>query len=63
MIPASYLYKNVFNETWGDPRSNRAEAVCEPRGPSRGHGVGLIGLLASVMPLETERHVRRTRHA
>ena len=62
MIPASYLYKHVFTEAWGDPRNNAAEAVdCGPRGPNRGRLVGLIGLLASVLPLELERE-RRVRH-
>ena len=59
MIPASYLYKDVFTQAWGDPRKLEAEPVAgEPRGPSRGHFAGLIGLLASVLPLELERHRR-----
>jgi hypothetical protein len=57
MIPASYLYKDVFTRSWGDPRKSESEPLaCEPRGPSKGHFIGLIGLLASVLPLATERH-------
>lgn len=64
MIPASYLYKDVFTQAWGDPENMQAEPVaCEPRGPRKGHFVGLIGLLASVLPLETERGRRVARHA
>ncbi len=63
MIPASYLYKDVFAETWGDPRNNKAEPVeCEPRGPDKGRFVGLAGLLAAMMPLEIDRHRRVVRH-
>ena len=63
MIPASYLYKNVYTQAWGDPANRQAEPVeTEPRGPSKGHFVGLIGLLASVLPLETERGRRVVRH-
>jgi hypothetical protein len=62
MIPASYLYKDIYTRNWGDPHSMRAEPVeCEPRGPSQGRFVGLAGLLASVLPLELERG-RRVRH-
>lgn len=62
MIPASYLYKDVFTQSWGDPRNMQAEPVeCEPRGPTKGHLVGLIGLLASVLPLEMSRHGRLVR--
>ena len=62
MIPASYFYKDVFTEAWGDPRNMQAEPVeCDPRGPRKGRFVGLIGLLAAVMPLEIERG-RRVRH-
>lgn len=57
MIPASYLYKDVFNQAWGDPRQPGAEPVaCDRHGPRGGHFVGLAGLLASVLPLETKRH-------
>jgi len=60
MIPASYLYKDAFTQAWGDPRNMKAEPIeCEPRGPSKGHLAGLAGLLAAVLPLETERHGRR----
>jgi hypothetical protein len=56
MIPASYLYKNVFSEAWGDPRDRRAApTACEPPAPGGGHFVGLAGLLASVLPLELGR--------
>jgi len=56
MIPASYFYKDVYTQSWGDPRKAEAEPVaCEPRGPSKGHFAGLAGLLALVLPLETER--------
>jgi len=63
MIPASYFYKDVFTEAWGDPRNGQAEPVDEgnTRGPRKGRLVGLIGLLASVFPLEIERG-RRVRH-
>ena len=64
MIPASYFYKDAFNEAWGDPHKMQAVPVeTEPRGPTKGHRVGLIGLLASVLPLETKRHGRLMRHA
>jgi hypothetical protein len=56
MIPASYLYKDIFTQAWGDPRNVQAEPVeCEPRGPSKGRFAGMIGLLASALPLEIER--------
>jgi hypothetical protein len=54
----------MFTQTWGDPCNTEAEAVAsDPRGPGKGRFVGLIGLMASVVPLETERHARRIRHA
>ena len=57
MIPASYLYKDVFTQAWGETRSREAEPVaCDRRGPRGGHFAGLAGLLASARPLETERH-------
>lgn len=63
MIPASYLYKDMYTRSWGDPRNLHAEPVaCEPRGPGKGHFAGLAGLLAAVLPLEVERG-RRVRHA
>lgn len=63
MIPASYLYKDMYTRNWGDPRNLHAAPVeCDPRGPSKGHFAGLAGLLAVVMPLEVERG-RRVRHA
>lgn len=56
MIPASYLYKDVVTQAWGNPRNMQAEPVeCHPRDPSKGRFVGLIGLLASVLPLEIGR--------
>jgi len=56
MIPASYLYKDIYARSWGDPRNMQAEpAGCEPGGPSKGHLVGLSGLLAGMLPLEVER--------
>lgn len=62
MIPASYLYKDMYTRNWGDPRNMNAEPACEPRGPSKGHFAGLAGLLSAVLPLEVERG-RRVRHA
>ncbi len=62
MIPASYLYKDVFTEAWGDPRKLDAERVaCSPRGPSKGHFAGIVGLLATVLPLELGRSRRTVR--
>jgi len=63
MIPASYLYKDVYTRTWGDPRNPHAEPTeDEARGPSKGHPIGLVGLLASFLPLEIERGRRGMRH-
>ena len=63
MIPASYLYKDIYTRHWGDPRNQQAEPVdTEPRGPGQGRLAGLAGLLAAVLPLELERG-RRARHA
>ena len=62
MIPASYLYKDMYTRSWGDPRNRHAEPVeCEPRGPSKGHLAGLAGLFATVLPLEIERGRRPAR--
>ena len=62
MIPASYLYKNMFTQSWGDPRNMQAEPVeSPPRGPDKGRLVGLAGLLATVLPLEIGRHRRVVR--
>jgi hypothetical protein len=52
MIPASYLYKNVVAQTWGDPCNTQAEPIeTNPRGPRNGHFAGLATLIASVLPL------------
>lgn len=62
MIPASYFYKDMYTRSWGDPRNMQAEpGDCEPRGPNKGHLVGIANLLATVLPLELER-ARRVRH-
>lgn len=61
MIPASYFYKDVYTRTWGDPRSNEAEPV-EPPVPGKGRFFGLIRLLSTVTPLETDRRARRMHH-
>lgn len=62
MIPASYMYKDVFVRTWGDPKDNRAQPVAaEPPRPGNGHFAGLAGLLAAVMPLQLERTHRAVR--
>ena len=64
MIPASYLYKNVYTRSWGDPHNMQPEAVEEPpRGPDSGHRPGLSGLAARLGPflpirIERRRHIR-----
>ena len=66
MIPASYLYKDVYTRSWGDPRNMQPEATeDETRGPSKGHRAGLAGiarLLPAILPLEGNRR-RKVRHA
>jgi len=64
MIPASYLYKDMFTRSWGDPGNVHAEPIdCEPRRPGKGRLAGLVGLLAAALPLEIARHSRVAPHA